>query len=969
MHFLEFFVTAAALVPLGYIGAWRWGVWLFKKICSFRYRSAAVGYKSKVSIVTPVYDENPEIFTTALRSWISEKPDEIIAVIDASDKMSIRIFKRYARNRKFLKLIVSTIPGKRHALYDGIEAAQYPIIALVDSDTFWPKGTKEQILAPFSDPKVGGVSARQNVYEPKSITGRIFDMSLDVRYLNEYRFLSAMGHKLVCLSGRTAVYRASALNEVKNQLIEEKFGGVPTVSGDDKTLTLNVQNHWNTAHQEAAQVFTPAFNNYLKYSQQRLRWARNAWRYHFPFIAQAWRTKSWAFLFFLLDKTIQPFVIVYGFLYFVAGLYFHKFILAGVIFAWWNVGRFIRIFPHLREKPKDILIVPFFALSCIISGFINIYALFTLNTHKWITRGAASRGHAKSGLKYQLRSYGLMALVILLLSIVPFGLQKTINNEIIQPIVASKFFQDLFPNAGLKQDGSHAVSSSLLVGTDLSGNNPLTIDTGNTATPITRHVVGAWESLGSISSNYGVTLNSLISANGNFITSGYYVKPGTILTIPDNRTIAQPVKYLSYKSMYPRKDYDAVSDDYTIAGRGSVFTLSSLTTFIGDPNVLVRVGDKEYLLKKTVVIGRGVTLSISGDEVNWLKLESNGTVTADLKCSNCALSITNTKITSWDSASDNYDLNINDGRSYVLAKFSSRLDIENSELAFLGAPVSVQGEGGSYGVSWKSYNNGVAKYTTSGVVVNSSLHDNYYGIYLGGVTGMLLDKNVIRNNLGYGVAAIYSSTENLIQDNIIHDNATDGVFLSQKCSNNSIINNDIYNNGQHGIIAELNSDGNFLKANEVYNNDDGMAFYISSNNIITDNTVINNQNGMRFDNNSVQNQIGNNIVNLSRKYGIIFYGKSEKNKVLNNSIAYNETAMYVKTSGNIISQNTFTGGKLGVYFWGDQAKGNYLMNNNLSYFSVSAILTKNEGNGVNYESANQFQNNKKKESVSLIGTQ
>ncbi len=78
--------------PLGLIGVWRWSVWSFKKITSFFYRNPRGHYIASLSIITPVYNEDPAMFQLALLSWKENNPEEIIAVIDYTDKKCIKIF-------------------------------------------------------------------------------------------------------------------------------------------------------------------------------------------------------------------------------------------------------------------------------------------------------------------------------------------------------------------------------------------------------------------------------------------------------------------------------------------------------------------------------------------------------------------------------------------------------------------------------------------------------------------------------------------------------------------------------------------------------------------------------------------------------------------------------------------------------------------------------------------------------------
>src|SRR5919108_5154586 len=109
-------------IPLGIIGVWRWGIWIFKKLGSLYYIPIDPGNQIEnytMGIITPVYNENPTVFKTALDSWQSNNPDELIAVIDQNDVPCIRVFQEFAQNKPWAKLIVTPKPGKRPALADG----------------------------------------------------------------------------------------------------------------------------------------------------------------------------------------------------------------------------------------------------------------------------------------------------------------------------------------------------------------------------------------------------------------------------------------------------------------------------------------------------------------------------------------------------------------------------------------------------------------------------------------------------------------------------------------------------------------------------------------------------------------------------------------------------------------------------------------------------------------------------------
>src|SRR3989338_3775802 len=382
----------AFLVPLGIIGVWRWLVWMMKETIGLNYRPKTKLYQGNVSIVTPVYNENPSVFKDALESWRKNNPYEIIAVIDYTDEICIRIFKEFSKNFPKAILIITDIPGKRESLATGIQKAESEIVALVDSDTIWGAAVIRNALPPFHDRRVAGVATYQSVLNPKTFAQKIFDIQLNLRYRHEYPFLAAAGNALVCLSGRTAFYRHEVILPMLSDLVNEKFLGKPVISGDDKRLTyLVLAAGWKVAYQNTSHVYTPGMSSLREYLKQRLRWTRNSLRADLAAILSGWPLRHPALLFFQVDKFLQSFVIILSPIYFFVSLYLHLWVAALVISCWWIVSRSIKIYPYLSRNPKDILILPGYVLYSFLAGIVKIYALFTLNTQSWITRWDKSR--------------------------------------------------------------------------------------------------------------------------------------------------------------------------------------------------------------------------------------------------------------------------------------------------------------------------------------------------------------------------------------------------------------------------------------------------------------------------------------------------------------------------------------------------------------------------------------------------
>jgi N-acetylglucosaminyltransferase len=61
--------------------------------------------------------------------------------------------------------------------------------------------------------------------------------------------------------------------------------------------------------------------------------------------------------------------------------------------SWLLVSRLIRSFSHLREQPRDIVLLPLVTFCVIIIALpIKIWAFISMNKHGWLTRTTVSIG-------------------------------------------------------------------------------------------------------------------------------------------------------------------------------------------------------------------------------------------------------------------------------------------------------------------------------------------------------------------------------------------------------------------------------------------------------------------------------------------------------------------------------------------------------------------------------------------------
>jgi cellulose synthase/poly-beta-1,6-N-acetylglucosamine synthase-like glycosyltransferase len=370
-------------------------VWLTRFTLSRMYRPVPAGYMTTTSVVVPAFREDPDIIERCLDSWLAENPAEVIIVPDVGDTEVISRLRARANTDPRIKVIPFVHRGKRSALGVAIRDARCEILIFCDSDTNWQPGLLAAVVAPFRDPKVGGVGTRQNVYlATTSVWRRVADWMIDVRYLDYVRAQSRAG-AVACLSGRTAAYRRSAVMPVLEHLEDEFFLGKRCISGDDGRLTwLVLASGYKTVYQSTARAMSMFPDNGRAFFKQRIRWSRNSYR---TYLTAMWKGWLWRRPLIcqisVLQIMLTPVTMGFAVTYLVAWVLHPQKLVALVAVVWLLLGRAVRGISHLRERPSDIWVLPLVAvLTMIIALPVKLYALLTMNVHGWLTRNADQIG-------------------------------------------------------------------------------------------------------------------------------------------------------------------------------------------------------------------------------------------------------------------------------------------------------------------------------------------------------------------------------------------------------------------------------------------------------------------------------------------------------------------------------------------------------------------------------------------------
>ena len=383
----DFYTEATPYFPVAIAGAIVWGLWLYRFILSHRARPVVNDFEATTSVIVPSFHEDPDILMSALESWREQRPNEIIIVLDVED---LEAYGRItALGDKTIRPVLFHHVGKRSALGAGVRLAQYDLLVLTDSDTWWKPDLLRNVQMPFADPLVGAVGTHQNVYQrDTSIWRRVADWMVNLRYLD---YVPAMGRAgaVPCISGRTAVYRREAVMLVLEHLENEYFMGRRCISGDDGRLTwLVLASGYKTVHQSTAQALSMFPSTFGAFVKQRVRWSRNSYRCYLTAIAMGW---LWRVPFVtkvtVLQILLTPVTMGLTVFYLVFNRLDPTPLGFGAAACWLLLGRGIRGISHLRREPKDLLILPVFALTVILVALpIKVYAFATMNRQGWLTR-------------------------------------------------------------------------------------------------------------------------------------------------------------------------------------------------------------------------------------------------------------------------------------------------------------------------------------------------------------------------------------------------------------------------------------------------------------------------------------------------------------------------------------------------------------------------------------------------------
>jgi poly(beta-D-mannuronate) C5 epimerase len=279
---------------------------------------------------------------------------------------------------------------------------------------------------------------------------------------------------------------------------------------------------------------------------------------------------------------------------------------------------------------------------------------------------------------------------------------------------------------------------------------------------------------------------------------------------------------------------------------------------VNDPAWIAEVSGGVFQVDSAFVQLEATSMTIASPDVKELRFTSRPHTF--LGGRGATLLVDGVKITSWDPDRGGPDLDPSDGRAFILYERGSQLDINNSEITYLGSDRS-----GAYGTSWRTGG-------TTGSAINSEFTHNWFGVYTFEAQGIVFRGNTFADNDLYGLDPHDYSYNLTVEQNVVYGNGSHGLIFSRGVVDSVMRDNHVYDNGGNGIVLDLGSDRNAIENNVVENNKkDGIVLIGSGSSTIENNTVRGNRTGIRLNDPGARNiDVTSNLVEGNRT-GIHLY--------------------------------------------------------------------------------------------------
>ena len=281
-----------------------------------------------VTILIPCFNEEKWIQRTIMGCLNQNYPMDKLEVIviddcstDGSQQKIVEIVEKLRADTRYhvenrLKYILRpTNTGKREVLAAGVLEAKHELVVFVDSDSFLEPFAIINLVQPFRDEDMGGVSGRTDI--ANTYTNTLTKMQA-VRYYIAFRVMKAAEgffDAATCLSGPLSCYRKDLVLENLDAWRGQTFLGHRATFGADRSLTNFILRHHRTTYQDTAVCNTIVPNTYSVFLRQQMRWKRSWLRESLIAARFMWKKEPFMALSFYMGLVVPlaaPLVVIYN---------------------------------------------------------------------------------------------------------------------------------------------------------------------------------------------------------------------------------------------------------------------------------------------------------------------------------------------------------------------------------------------------------------------------------------------------------------------------------------------------------------------------------------------------------------------------------------------------------------------------------------------------------------------------------
>jgi glycosyltransferase Alg8 len=312
--------------------------------------------------------------------------------------------------------------GKRPAIASALReiAASQPhpdgVVLFLDGDTLLQPGLLQKVLPLFRlKPEVSAVTTDEDGW----VQGpRWFAEWISLRLGLRHRTMCsiALSGKLLCLTGRLSVFRASVavdpsfLEQIERDSIEHwLWGSFDMLSGDDKSTS-----YWLTARGRRMLYVPDARATTIEVVSKAAvkralanirRWSGNSLRHGWRSLKLGPKKLGWFCWYCLLDQRVAIWTVLVGPLFALLAVCSGRMEVAAAYLLWVMVSRFCHsAIAWLHGRRLSAYYVPLQVVSDWVTSLTKAWTLFHPAKQAWFNRGARRLDAQKTGASPRLRA-------------------------------------------------------------------------------------------------------------------------------------------------------------------------------------------------------------------------------------------------------------------------------------------------------------------------------------------------------------------------------------------------------------------------------------------------------------------------------------------------------------------------------------------------------------------------------------